>query len=392
MIHPDADVRVLAGGAAGFVNGPVAKAQFQSVADVVVDNVGNLIVADRNNHKIRKIAPDGTVSTLAGSIGKEGVWYGKNAEGIRYGDANGPASVAQLFFPQRLAVDSSGNVYVVEPTRHRIRKITPDGNVSTFAGSGAKGFIDGPASIAAFNSPAGIAVDGDGNVYVADKGNHRIRMVSADGTVSTIAGSTAGYADGPAGKALFNAPDDVAVRDDGVLFVADTKNNNIRQITTDGSVSTLAGSTRGFHDALLSPWDLVVDDEGNIYSSNISYHGVSKITPDRESYEVYDFAGGEVSGRGDVIYGRQDGQGTAARFKSPGELAIDENGNIFVADSGNRIIRKITPDGTVTSIRLSHNSQWVGKPNGVAVGVDGTLYVLDGPNQRIFKIEMNQSR
>ena len=382
------DARVFAGGKKGYLDGPVGSARFQTVTGIAVDGKGNLIVADRNNHRIRKISPDGAVSTLAGNIGKDGVWYGKNSQGEEYGSRNGAREVAQLFFPNRVATDAAGNVFVSESTKHRIRKIAPDGMVSTLAGTGVKGSSDGAANEATFNKPNGLAVDNSGNVYVADTGNNRIRKIAADGTVSTLAGSTAGYADGPGQDALFDAPNDVVVRGDGVIFVADTENNNVRQISTDGTVSTLAGSTRGYHFAHLRPYDLVLDSDGNLFVSNTTEHVIVRISPSDDSYEVFDFAGGKPTKRGaSPQRGFADGQGSNARFYHPGEIAIDGSGNLYVADIGNRVIRKITPDGTVTRIKAEHRSEWMGKPSGIAVSADGVLYVLDGPNHRVFKAE-----
>jgi len=183
---------------------------------VAVDSSGNVYVTDENNHRIRKITTNGVVSTLAGT----------NAEGFK----DGTASTAQFYYPYGVAVDSSGNVYVADSNNHRIRKITPEGVVTTFAGS-TEGFADGTGNTAQFYYPAGVAVDSSGNVYVTDNGNHRIRKITSAGVVSIIAGDgTPGYANGTGTEAQFNYPYGVAVDSSGNVYVADAGNHRIRKI------------------------------------------------------------------------------------------------------------------------------------------------------------------
>jgi sugar lactone lactonase YvrE len=204
----------------GYADGTGAEARFNYPAGVAVDGKGNVYVGDSNNHRIRKISPEGVVSTLAGS-GEEGY-------------ADGTGTEAQFYHPAGVAVDGKGNVYVADYGNHRIRKITPAGVVSTLAGSEDYGYADGTGTEAQFHYPHGVAVDGKGNVYVGDKGNHRIRKITPRGVVSTLAGSgDMWYADGAGTEAQFNQPYGVAVGRKGSVYVADSFNNRIRTITRE---------------------------------------------------------------------------------------------------------------------------------------------------------------
>ena len=215
-ITPAGVVSILAGnGAAGGANGNGVAAQFSSPHGVAVDNAGNVYVGDYGNHRIRKIAPNGDVTTLAGS---------------GPGFADGPGGTALFLSPRGVAADNDGNVYVADGGNHMIRKIAPNGDVTTLAGNLTSGSADGTGGAAGFNAPFGVSVDADGNVYVADYGNHRIRKVTAAGVVTTIAGSVNGFADGVGAAAEFNLPQDLAVDSSGTIYVADTNNNRIRQI------------------------------------------------------------------------------------------------------------------------------------------------------------------
>lgn len=220
-ITPDGTVSTLAGsGLQGSADGAGTAASFNSPYGIAVDGIGNVYVGDRGNHKIRKISPDGVVSTLAGS-------------GVS-GAADGTGAAASLAQPAGVAVDVDGNVYVTEITGHRVRRITPAGVVSTLAGSGAQGSADGTGTAASFNGPEGVALDGRGNVLVADTGNHKIRRITPAGVVSTLAGSgVQGNAEGDAAAASFNGPKGIAVDASGTVVVGDTGTNKIRRITQD---------------------------------------------------------------------------------------------------------------------------------------------------------------
>ena len=326
---PTEVVSTLAGsGVEGDADGAGTAAQFSFPSGVAADASGNVYVADRDNHKIKKITPDGVVSTLAGNG--------------TFGDVDGTGTDAQFFGPEGVAVDTDGNVYVADKNNHKIRKITPAGAVSTLAGSGTLGSNEGIGTAAQFNEPQGVAVDTDGNVYVADYGGHKIRKITPDGVVSTLAGSgTQGEADGSGTAAQFRSPQDVAVDASGNVYVADLQNEKIRKITPDGVVSTLAGSgTRGAVEGIGTaaqfdgPAGVAVDASGNVYVAETRNTKIRKITP----------AGAVSTLAGSGARGAAEGVGTAAQFDRPQGVAVDANGNVYVADFFNHKIRKITQD------------------------------------------------
>lgn len=310
------------------------------------------------------------------------------------GSADGVGVAASFNRPQNIAVDTAGNVYVADSGNNLVRKILPSGQVVTLAGSGSAGLINGPSLSAAFKKPAGVAVSANGNVYVADWGNHSIRMISADGTVSTLAGSgTAGYNDGTGTAALFKNPYGLAADLNGNVYVADSGNNRIRKISPNGAVITLAGSgSAAFADGTGSaasfnnPVRIVVATDGNAYVADQVNNRIRKITPDGV---VSTFAG---SGNP----GAENGIGTAASFNYPYGVDMDAAGNVYVADRNNNLIRKISQDGAVSTVAGSGNqgasdgpaTQASFKtPQGVAVGANGTIYVSDFGNNVIRKIE-----
>ena len=320
----DAIVETLTGnGTLGSENGTGAAARFYQPTGVALDASGNIYVADHSNHLIRKITITGTVTTLAGS-------------GIA-GYADGTGTAAQFEGPFGVALDADGNVYVADTFNHRIRKITPAGIVSTVAGSGVYGFADGDGIAAKFYSPKGVAVDGSGNIYVADDINHRIRKISPTGIVTTLAGSTSSNTDGDVSVAKFNRPMGITVDASGNIYVADTGNHRIRKITSAGEVSTLAGSTGGFGEGVGSdarfsePTGVALDASGNIFVADVKNERIRKVTP---SGAVTTFAGGYVPGF-------TNGSGTDAQFRTPTGVALDASGTVYVADRHNHAIRKI---------------------------------------------------
>jgi len=332
-ISTEGFVSTMAGtGTAGHADGPGITVHFEWALDLTIDRSGNIYVLDEGNRLIRKITPKGIVSVFAGS-------------GLQ-GTIDGPGVFAQFNQPNGMASDSSGNLYVAETVDHKIRKITPDGTVSTFAGSGNYGFADGPALSASFYFPSGVTVDHDQNVYVGDLYNNRVRKITQAGMVSTLAGSsTHGYADGTGSAALFNWPNGVAADPAGNIYVADQINDKIRKITPAGVVTTLAGSTFGYADGtgaaarFKGQHHLATDAAGNVYVADYGNHAIRKITP----------AGVVTTLAGNGTEGYADGTGSAARFSHPEGLVVDAAGNVYVADVGNHRIRKITPAGVVTT-------------------------------------------
>ena len=261
-----------------------------------------------------------------------------------------------------------------------------DGVVSTFAGDGIAGYRDGPGATARFNHPTGVAVDASCNVFVCDSSNHRVRVITPGGVVTTLAGSgQAGFADGQGIAARFNLPMDIAVDSQGDVFIADYLNNRIRQITiAEGDVTTIAAGS----DCQYS-YGLAVDHEGQVFFTERTTNRIRKITT---GGSVSTLAGGGTSGS---VGGFQDGAAADARFNSPRGVAVDGDGNVFVADLRNNRIRQVTPDGTVTTIAGSGASGSIDGlgtaasfdfPSGIAIDPDGNIIVTDHLSDRIRKI------
>ena len=308
----------------GGANGMGTNALFSDPAGMVADASGNLFVADSGNHAIRKVSAMGVVTTIAGQLGVPG--------------SGGTGAQAKFNRPCGIAMDRAGNLFVSDTGNHTIRKITPAGGVSTIAGSvGQSDFANGSGTTARFSSPLGLAVASNGTLYVADSGNHVIRVISPSGLVGTLAGSPEnwGSEDGVGGAARFNGPVGVALNEHGDLLVSDANNHTIRKVTASGVVTTWAGAP-GFD-------------------------------------------------------GCVDGIGRAARFCMPAELAADRHGNVFVADSFNHVVRKISREGQVTTVTGLPGSDGAGdgvngqarlfNPYGLAVRPDGSLALADAYNQ-----------
>lgn len=385
-ITPAGLVTTVAGspGESGSADGNGGAARFFSPRGLAIDGSGNIYVADSDNGTIRKITPSGDVTTIAGTAGN-------------FGSNNGNGASASFAFPSSVAIDGSGNVYVADMFNSTIRKITSAGDVSTFAGKPAvRGSTDATGGNARFNFPEGVAVDTAGNVYVADGSNQTIRKITPAGVVSTLAGSPLqkGAADGSGSSARFFDPTGLAVGGDGAVYVADRNNNAIRKITSGGSVSTLAGAVGGTSSAdgigsaarFDGPGGVALDGSGNLYVADTENHTIRKITPGAAVTTVAGSAGSS---------GATDGTGSAARFNAPSGVAVDLLGNVYVADSGNHTIRKITPAGATTTLagEAGVNGSSDGGsaahfdgPSGIAVDSLGNVYVADTFNSTIRKI------
>lgn len=297
-----------------------------------------------------------------------------------------------LTYAEGIAADAAGNLYVADMLAHVIRKITPAGVVTTFAGSeGVAGHADGTGVAASFNNPNTLAVDASGNIYVADSSNNMVRKITPAGVVSTLAGSiTQGSADGTGSAARFWGPSGVAVDASGNVYVSDGTNNLIRKITSAGVVTTIAGSTtsgasdgQGAAASFNFPRGIALDATGNLYIADFSNYMVRKITP----------AGLVTTLAGSTTQGSANGTGTAATFSGPHGITLDANGNLYVTDS--EMVRKITSTGEVSTLTGSATSASdVDGPvasatfhhlQSITIGADGALYAIETPAVR--KIE-----
>ena len=365
-ITPDGVVTTLAGG------GTVSA--FNVPKGIAIDTTGNLYVADTFNNAIRKVTPAGTTGLLAGGS---------------FGSADGSGSAAQFYNPQGITVDPAGNIFVADTFNHTIRKISPLGMVTTLAGTvGVPGNIDGAASAATFTYPSCIAIDPAGNLVVADTGNSTIRKITPAGMVSTLAGQAGreGYADGSASTSLFTFPAALVSDRAGNIYVADTLNNTIRMVSTAGNVTTLAGlapsQSVGATDGVGATarfnrsQGIAVTRDGVCYVADTGNNVIRKITA---TGEVSTLAG--AAGQS----GFADGAGTAARFTTPIDLALDGSGILYVVDGGS-MIRKVTSGGLVTTLTESAigSGGLSGAQNtpdnftlktSIAVGPNGEIYV-----------------
>ncbi|MFH2043607.1 MAG: hypothetical protein ABIK92_00490 [Pseudomonadota bacterium] len=360
-INPAGVVSILAGkvGIVGSNDGIGNAARFGVLEDLTIDAAGNLYVCDCYNSTIRKISPAGAVTTIAGTTRKHG-----SSDGI------GPS--AQFRRPCGIALDKEGNLYIADQGNTAIRKITPEGVVSTLAGSKpGDGHSDGAGAAAQFNNPGGITSDSAGNMYVADYGNNVIRKITPDGLVSTLAGKPGieGSADGRGADALFYGPADIAVDTTGNLYVADKRNATIRKITPDGMVSTLAGKAgkKDRDDGLgelarfYSPSGITVGGGGNIYVADGSNDAIRRITHD-----------GMVT--------------TFAKLSYPSKITSDTAGNLYVSRS--KYIVKITPEGKVKMFAGGNpfSDADFSTLYGLVTDEAGYVYVADGNNQTIHRI------
>jgi sugar lactone lactonase YvrE len=347
-ITPSGVVTTVAGlaGVFGNFNGTGGVARFGSPEGVATDRGGNVYVADTQNATIRKITPGGVVTTLAGSP-------------LMRGSADGTGRDARFNHPSAVAIGSDGMVYVADSRNYTIRKVTPEGVVTTLAGSpGLGGNVDGTGSAARFESLTGLTVDATGNVYAVDADNYAIRKTTPAGVVTTLK-------DGTGKPVSLGAPVGIAIDRAGTIYVTDS--SAVRKITTAGVVTTLADA--GYNNPRFSrPTGVAVDGDGNVYVDDRDRHSVWKINP---AGVVTPLAGSYTP------RGRADGIGSAARFSSPEGVATDSAGAVYVADTGSGSIRKITPAGMVTTLATNLSG-----PEGVALDGGGNVYVLDGPGNQ----------
>lgn len=321
-------------GNAGSADGSSSVARFFNPSAIALDAAGNLYVSDQNNYTLRKVTPGGTVTTFAGTAGASG-------------STDGLGSAARFQAPQGLALDAAGNLFVGEGVANNIRKVTPAGGVTTFAGQqggGTGAYLDGNGTAARFNNPTALVFDAAGNLFVCDRLNYVIRKISPTGDVSLVAGlaGTAGTTDGTGTAARFTNPRSISIDAGGTLYVGDA--SGIRKVTPAGVVTTLAGAvgTLGYADGtgiaarFGTVQGICLDAMGTIYASDSYYHNIRKITP----FGVVTTVAGSTTGL-NTTTGSTDGPGTTARFSAPARLAVDGSGVLYVPDFGNHTIRVI---------------------------------------------------
>ena len=442
-------------GAAGFSGdgGAATAAQLNRPSNVALDSSGNLYIADTGNQRIRRVDANGTITTVAGT----------GAAGFS-GDG-GAATAAQLDFPTGAALDGSGNLYIADTGNQRIRKVDAGGTITTAAGTGTQGSSgDGGAATAAqLNNPIGVALDGSGNLYLADTRNHRIRKVDAGGTITTAAGAETQGSRGVGGRATeaqldfpltwwwttapgtsislipaitassrsmpaarsprrrargamasegmavrttaarLRFPHGVAVDGSGNLFIADTRNHRIRKVGADGTITTVAGTgTDGFGGdsgpasaaQLNRPAGVAVDGSGNLFIADTNNHRIRKVDAEGTITTVAGTRGQGFSG--------DSGPATAAQLNGPHGVAVDGSGNLFIADTNNHRIRKVNAGGMITTVAGTGTAIFSGDgrpataaqlngPHGVAVDGSGNLFIADTSNHRIRKVDTRRT-
>jgi uncharacterized protein (TIGR03437 family) len=391
------DISTVAGnGTPGFTgDGSTAiNAEMNSPTGVAVDSAGNLYIADSLNCRIRKVASGGNISTLAGN------------GTLSYSGDGGAASKAQLNTPQGVAADAAGNLYLSDTLNNVVRKVSPNGIISNYAGNGGVGSSgDGSAATSAqLNGPQGLAVDASGNLFIADTLNAKVRKVSASGVISTVAGSgTPGYGgDGAAAtSAQLNLPIGVAVDGNNNLYIADFGNSRVRKVSAN-NISTVAGNGsfgysgdggQAVKAQLNGPQGVAVDAAGNLYIADTENNRIREVTP-----------GGliaTVAGNGIAGYSGDGGQATSAQVGNPVGLAVDAAGDIFTVDASNRV-RQVYPNGLIATIAGNGTRGYTGDgglatqaqlntPSAIALGNNGNLYVADTANSAIRLLQYSGS-
>ena len=383
--------------------GPASAAQLSFPMGIAVDAAGNVYVADRDASVVRKIAANGTISTVAGT-GTAG-----------FAGDGGAAVAAQLNGPFGVAVDASGDLYIADTSNQVVRKVSADGTISTVAGTGMTGYAGdgGAARNAWLNGPESVAVDASGNLYIADTFNGRVRRVGVDGTISTAAGvgSTGVYSGdgGPANLAGISLPTDVAVDRAGNLYIADFGNGRIR-VVTNGIITTAAGRNDGaplmegeaaVNVRLEGPTGVTVDASGStIYFVQAGIGSGTGLAVG--NYKIWKVSAAGVlstfAGTGSPSYSGDGGMATAAQLSGPAGVAVSASGLVYIADTQNQRVRAVSPGGTISTLAgtgaagfngeiVSPRTALLNLPHGLAADALGNWYVADTANNRVRKVQ-----
>jgi len=397
---PSFTIETVAGSSAVGDGGPAVAASLSDAEGVAVDAAGNIYIADANDHRIRKVANDGTISTLAGDG-----FPGFSGDG-------GPASAARLNTPYGIAVDRAGNLYIADLGNNRVRKIGFDGTITTVSGTDK------------FLAPRNVALDSAGNLYVSEFGGHRVRRVAAiHGAITTIAGTgTAGFAgDGGSAKtAQLNYPAGLAFDSAGNLYIADSSNNRVREILVSGIITTVLGTGdpgATLPNQLNVPTGLAIDSAGNLDVADSGNQRIQQLAPAgaiqtlpgagrglaADSKGDLLIAGGSqvfelsaslklstIAGGGSYLFSGDGGPATSARLNSPVAIALDSKGDLYIADQKNSRVRMVDTTGTIRTIdgdgTFGSGAGELSAPGGVAVNSSGVLYIADQNNDRIEAI------
>ncbi|MDE0473746.1 MAG: Ig-like domain-containing protein, partial [Gammaproteobacteria bacterium] len=375
-------------------DGPATEATLVFPVDLALDGSGNLYIADNGNHRVRKVDSSGTITTVAGTGAGTGGFSGDG----------GQAAAAELNFPTGVAVDGSGNVYIADTRCHRVRKVDTSGVITKVAGVGTRGIggDGGPATSAQVEWPVEIELDGSGNLYISQSKNERIRKVDSSGIITTVARGDLNSAGdgGPATAALLDEPSEVAVDGRGNLYIADAENFRIRKVDSAGIITTVAGvGTQGFSGdggpataaQFNRPIGVALDRAGNLYIADASLR-VRKVD---SSGVITTFAGSGTRG-----FGGDGGPATAAQIDSPRDVALDTAGNLYIADANNHRIRKVDSSGVITTVAGTGTAGFgvdggpatgtlINEPQDVAVDRAGNLYIAERVVHRIRKVGTN---
>jgi uncharacterized protein (TIGR03437 family) len=371
-VTPDGIIHHVAGNGCGFSGdgGSAATAQLTFPAGLAFDSNGSLYIADSNNNRVRRIGINGIISTVAGN-GIDG-----------YSGDGGLATSASLALPGSVVIDAGGNLIIADTYNNRVRLVGPTGIITTLAGNSSiwpPGFSGdgGPAVSASFDLPYGVALDSVGNLYVSDQNNRRVRRIGVSGIVSTIAGNgISNFAGdgGPAGQASLDFPSAVKVDNLGNLYIADSMNHRVRKVSTMGIITTIAGNgTPGFSGdggpatsaQLYGPTSVAIDGSGNVFISDSLNLRIRRVMPDGT---ITTYAGNGVWG-----YSGDGGPAVSASLTNPWGISTDLSGNLYVADNNNNVVRKITRTGVITTAAGNGNAGFSGD------GGQATAAVLNGP-------------